>query len=52
MTWRIEGHSVASRRYGSTQQFVDEVLAPFGARFESGERFRPARIRSVYADGL
>jgi ketosteroid isomerase-like protein len=51
MTWRIKGHSVASRRYGSTQQFVDEVLAPFGARFESGERFRPARIRSVYADG-
>ena len=33
MTWRIEGHSAASREYGSTQEFVDEVLAPFGARW-------------------
>jgi uncharacterized protein len=30
---------------------VDEVLAPFGARFASGERFRPERIRSIVADG-
>jgi uncharacterized protein len=51
MVWRIEGHSVASREYANRQQFVDEVMAPFAARFASGERFRPERIRSVHADG-
>jgi ketosteroid isomerase-like protein len=51
MVWRIEGHSVASREYGDRQTFVDEVLAPFGARFAGGERFRPVTIRSVVADG-
>ena len=50
MTWRIEGHSHASREYGDRQEFIDEVLAPFGARFAEGERFRPVRIRSVVAD--
>jgi hypothetical protein len=50
MTWRIEGHSAASREYGSKQQFIDEVLAPFGARFSGGEAFRPIRVRSVVAD--
>jgi ketosteroid isomerase-like protein len=51
MVWRIEGHSVASREYASRQEFVDEVLVPFGARFASGERFCPERIRSIVADG-
>ena len=51
MVWRIEGHSAASRGYPSKQAFVDDVLAPFGARFAAGERFRPVRIRSVLADG-
>ena len=51
MTWRIEGHSAASRAYASKQQFVDEVLAPFAARFARGQRFRPATIRSIHADG-
>ena len=51
MIWRIEGHSVASREYASKEQFIDEVLAPFGARFATGERFRPVTIRSVHADG-
>jgi ketosteroid isomerase-like protein len=51
MVWRIEGHSAASGDYGSRQEFVDEVLAPFGARFAGGEPFRPVRIRSVHADG-
>jgi ketosteroid isomerase-like protein len=37
MVWRIEGHSVASKEYGSKQQFIDEVLAPFGARFTVSE---------------
>jgi ketosteroid isomerase-like protein len=51
MAWRIEGHSVASKEYATKQQFVDEVLAPFGARFSAGERFRPITIRSIHADG-
>ena len=51
MVWRIEGHSVASREYSNRQAFIDEVLAPFGARFAEGERFRPVTIRSIIADG-
>jgi uncharacterized protein len=51
MVWRIEGHSLASRQYAGRQEFIDEVLAPFGARFAEGEAFRPAHIRSVLADG-
>ena len=51
MVWRIEGHSLASREYGSRQSFIDEVLAPFGARFAAGEPFRPVTIRSVLTDG-
>jgi ketosteroid isomerase-like protein len=51
MAWRIEGHSVASREYADKQQFIDEVLAPFGARFSSSEPFRPVAIRSIHADG-
>jgi uncharacterized protein len=51
MVWRIEGHSLASRRYADKQEFIDEVLAPFGARFAEGEPFRPVNIRIVLADG-
>ena len=51
MVWRIEGHSAAAKEYRGTQQFVDEVLAPFGARFAGGQPFRPVTIRGVYADG-
>jgi uncharacterized protein len=51
MVWRIEGHSAAAGEYPDRQAFVDGVLAPFGARFAAGERFRPVRIRSVLADG-
>jgi uncharacterized protein len=51
MVWRIEGHSAASREYRSKQQFIDEVLAPFGARFSTSEPFRPVTIRAVFADG-
>ena len=51
MVWRIEGHSLASGEYSDRQQFLDEVLTPFGARFAGGEPFRPLRIRSVLADG-
>ena len=51
MVWRIEGHSLASKEYGDKQQFVDEVLAPFGARFTTSDPFRPIRIRNIHADG-
>ena len=51
MVWRIEGHSLAAKEYSDTQQFIDEVLAPFGARFSSSQPFRPTTIRSVHADG-
>ena len=51
MVWRIEGHSLASKEYESKQQFIDEVLTPFGARFSTSEPFRPTTVRSVYADG-
>ncbi len=51
MVWRIEGHSLASRQYAGKQEFIDQVLAPFGARFADGEAFRPVSVRSVLADG-
>lgn len=51
MVWRIEGHSLASKTYDDKQQFIAEVLAPFGARFSPAEPFRPIRIRSIHADG-
>ncbi len=46
------GHSAASKEYRSRQQFIDEVLAPFGARFMVSEPFRPVTIRAVYADDV
>jgi uncharacterized protein len=51
MVWRIEGHSLVSKEYESRQQFIDEVLTPFGARFSTSDPFRPITVRSVYADG-
>jgi ketosteroid isomerase-like protein len=50
MVWRIEGHSAASKEYRSKQQFIDEVLVPFGARFTVSGPFRPVTMRAVYAD--
>jgi len=50
MKWEIVGRSAASKKYENTQQFVDEVLQPFGARFRADRPFRPTRIRAVYAD--
>jgi ketosteroid isomerase-like protein len=50
MVWRIEGHSAASKEYTSRQQFVDDVLALFGARFTVPEPFRPVTIRAIYSD--
>ena len=50
MRWEIVGRSAVSKRYDSTQQFVDEVLHPFGARFSPERPFRPVVVRAVYAD--
>jgi ketosteroid isomerase-like protein len=50
LVWRIEGHSAVSKEYNGKQDFIDGVLAPFGARFSASEPFRPTRIRSIYAD--
>jgi hypothetical protein len=50
MRWEIVGRSAASGTYDSTQQFVDEVLSPFGARFSPEAPFRPVTIRAIYAD--
>jgi len=50
MTWEITGRSAVSRKYASTQQFIDEVLHPFGARFSSSDPFRPVNIRAIYDD--
>ena len=51
MTWEIVGRSRASGTYGSAQEFGDEVLHPFGARFRPDAPFRPVTIRGIYADG-
>ena len=51
MTWEIVGRSRAAGTYGSAQEFGDEVLHPFGARFRPDAPFRPVTIRGVYADG-
>lgn len=49
LQWDIAGNSLAAKQYTSKQQFLDEVLRPFGARFS--ERSRPTAIRGIYADG-
>jgi ketosteroid isomerase-like protein len=51
MTWEIVGRSRASGTYGSAQEFSDQVLHPFGARFRPDAPFRPVTIRGIYADG-
>ena len=52
MVWRIEGRSAEPKEYVNKRAFIDEVLAPFAARFEgSSKPFRPVRIRSIVADG-
>jgi len=47
--WTIAGNSLASRTYSSKQEFIDEVLAPFGRRFRTP--FRPVTVRGIYEDG-
>ena len=46
MVWRIEGHSAASKEYGSKQQFIDEVRrrsAPASLRQSPSARSRSGR---------
>jgi uncharacterized protein len=50
MTWEITGRSAVSGKYANTRQFIDEVLRPFGARFSSGDPFRPVDILAIYDD--
>jgi uncharacterized protein len=49
LKWTIVGRSQASKTYESKDQFIGEVLRPFGARFS--QRFRPEAVRRVHADG-
>ena len=49
LRWTIVGRSQVSKTFESKEQFVGEVLGPFGARFS--EPFRPVALRGVYADG-
>ena len=51
MTWRIEGRLAAPTQFANSQEFIEQVLTPFGERFAKGERFRPVRVRSILADG-
>ena len=51
MRWEIVGRSAAAGPYVGAQQFIDEVLNPFAARFAPDEPFRPVRVRGMYADG-
>ena len=49
LQWTIVGRSEVSKTYHSKEEFVSEVLQPFGARFS--EPFRPVTVRGVLADG-
>jgi ketosteroid isomerase-like protein len=49
LRWTIVGRSQAAKTYDSKDQFVGEVLRPFGARFS--RPLRPVAVRGVYADG-
>ena len=48
-TWTIVGNSVASRTYGSKEDFMREVIRPFNARMSVG--LKPTTIRGLHADG-
>ncbi len=47
--WTIVGNAPVSRTYHSKQEFIDQVIMPFGARMS--KRFVPTSIRGIYADG-
>jgi len=47
-TWTIVGNAPVSRTYGSKQEFLDDVIAPFNARMS--QRLVP-KVRELFADG-
>lgn len=47
--WTVVGRSQVSKTFDSKEQFIEEVLRPFGARFS--QPFRPVAVRGTYADG-
>jgi ketosteroid isomerase-like protein len=51
LTWEIVGHSAASAKYSTAQEFQDKVLTPFAQRFKPEEQFRPVKMRGFYVDG-
>jgi uncharacterized protein len=51
LRWTIVGRSEVSKTFTSKDEFVGEVLRPFGARFSRSRPFKPANVRGVYADG-
>ena len=51
LRWTIVGRSEVSKTFEGKEQFVGEVLQPFGARFSQSRPFRPVALRGVYADG-
>ena len=48
----LVAHLVRSSRLGRSEavRLIDEVLAPFGARFSPEAPFRPVHIRGIFAD--
>ncbi|WP_285779272.1 nuclear transport factor 2 family protein [Microtetraspora sp. NBRC 13810] len=51
IVWRIEGRSLISKVYRGKQQFMNEVMLPFVARFDkSPYPFRPS-INAVLCEG-
>jgi ketosteroid isomerase-like protein len=50
LRWTIVGRSEVSKTFGSKDEFVGEVLRPFGARFSQSRPFKPANVRGIYAD--
>ena len=48
LRWTIVGRSQVSKTFDNKEQFIREVLQPFGARFS--QPFRPVAVHGVYAD--
>ncbi|RBQ18995.1 hypothetical protein DP939_17585 [Spongiactinospora rosea] len=52
IVWRIEGRTVVSKTYHGKKSLLDEVMLPFGARFNlSREPFRPTNVEAIYCEG-
>jgi ketosteroid isomerase-like protein len=47
--WTVVGRSQVSKTFDSKEQFIGEMLRPFGTRIS--QPFRPVAVRGVYADG-